>query len=180
MMNGFSVTVLRVLLLAVLAVPATVVAADTDRRIVNMVLDRSLGGPTASAERVVAWIAYSVSLASHIKENGSLASAPEGRYLPTYSEELHAREKQVQSWREILKSGKALNYPYMDEILAFADSGYFREYVWFAHYRKEWGKPDPTLRMHEFVRHNKDKFAGHQPQTLAWVEIKGSAVPAKE
>ena len=158
-------------LLVLLTSPAMILAAETRNRTFNIVLDPSLTAGANAAERMVAWMAYGVGLANHVSKKPDLATVPDGRYVPAYSEEVHARELQVQSWRQILKSGKSLNYPYMDEILAFADSGYFREYVWFAHYRQEWGKPEPSLRMHEFIRQNKANIVGHVPQTLAWVEI---------
>ena len=141
---------------------------------VTIVFDNSLLGDKPVAEKMFAWLGYAVNLAHYLVEKGKIDNAPSGRYVPEYLEEVFAREKQIQIWREAAnrKSGGPSTYLYMEQMLSIEDSGFLREYVWFFHYRREWGVPDQSLRMYEFVKQFGRKLIGHAPETRAWVEFK--------
>lgn len=135
---------------------------DAKRR-VNISLAKS-PSPTEMAVRM----AYGLGLSDWINKNQLTNSAPEGPFIPSFEAELHARQSQLQVWRELKEKGTP-DLPYMVGMLRVASSGYFREYLWKHHRQATWGEPPADLRMDAFMQWSVDNLHDHVPQTGAQV-----------
>jgi len=133
-------------------------------------------GQFPSDTEMTAWTAYGLGLADWVNKNRIADSAPEGPFIPTFEAELHARQSQIQIWRELNQKGK-YSLPYMDVMLKVDAAGFLREYIWHFHRRPGWGSPPAELRMDVFSQWHAEHLRGHAPQTGARIVF---GPPAKE
>lgn len=154
-----------VLLALLLALGDAQTPAHSQGRIA-VVLDRSLKNP----DELVAWVAYGSFLAVHVNESADVPRNP-GAYEASFEEEVLAREHQVKSWREILRT-KEMRYLYMDDLMRVKDAGFMREYVWRYYRKPMWGEPTVELKLDDFTRWARDQLSGHVPYSGASIEFK--------
>jgi hypothetical protein len=134
------------------------------KRAVGIALGQSKGSP----EDII-WVAYGLGLNTWIENKQLKPSLPLGAYRPTFDAELYAREQQLVVWRKLKEKGLP-PLPYMDAVLAVADAGFLREYVWQFHRRRDWREP-PNLRSAEFLAWQASHLKDHAPQTGAGVIV---------
>lgn len=145
----------------------TVVRLSTPSRDAKRRVDISLAKTSSPIEMTIR-MAYGLGLSDWINKNQLTNSAPEGPFVPSFEAELHARQSQLQVWRELSEKGTP-SFPYMEEMLRVASAGYLREYIWRHHPQSNWGVPPADLRMDVFMQWSTENLRDHLPQKGAQV-----------
>lgn len=148
------------IIVSLLALPAIGPAQDAKRR-VNITV-----GQFPTETEMLAWTAYGISLGDWVRINRLPDTAPEGPFIPTYEAELHARQLQLEIWREA-NERSPLSLKYMDELQLVEKAGFMREYLWQHHRRETWDTPPGDLRVEQFLNWQSHNIPGHTPQTGA-------------
>ena len=119
-----------------------------------------------------AWLGYALSRLAWINDNVEQDDLKAYTYTGSFYEEFTGRESLAAIWDELKAADPLLKDQYLDELLLVKSNGFLREYVWVYFGNDSWQMPQEELKFEEFAEWHEVNLSGHDPETLAGLEIR--------
>jgi hypothetical protein len=115
------------------------------------------------------WLAYLV-FRTAFHEEHKLPIPAAGEIAPTCEEEVQARKKAAQVYRELKEKDATLKDPYWETLSDVDRLGFMGAYVWTFLRRPQWPSPARPSNLAAFEAWKKRALPKHKPQTYGWLE----------
>ena len=164
---------LLVILCVLLAAPAAF--AENDQIRYTLVID-----PTLPDDIGAAWLGYLMERQIYIREHPDQYKLTPGIVIPTFDEEVGARQTMAQIWKELREKDQSRRDRYLDELVPVHEADFMREYVWTYLRQQSWTKQPKDLRLKEFSQWRPLHLPGHQPETHGKIRITKESAGTKQ
>ena len=117
------------------------------------------------------WLAYLMARTAYRLDH-KVSPPPVGELVPSFEEEIYARDLAATTYQEMRAKDKALRDEYWDDMTKVKSSGFLREYVWFYLKRAQWPSRQKPKNLNSFERWSAGNLGKHRPQTIGWLAVK--------
>lgn len=123
---------------------------------------------TDESSRAV-WLIYAQSRMTYAEAHAADLVYDGNRVVPTFADELQAREQGVKIYTELKLKKPEYRDAYWSEVKKVADAGYLSEYVWTYLMRPSWKAGHPPTQLDKFAKYQSEHLKNHRPATLAGI-----------
>ncbi len=145
-------------------------AAPLKRQIAIQVGPGGLDGATGPV-----WLCYALARADYWTHSGRPLPSP-GELEPGFQEELGARLKAVEVYRDLRKRQPGVRSSYWDALEQVDGAGFLSEYVWTYLRHASWSGGEEPSRLAQFDVWRRTHLVGHTPETRCGLIVQ--VVPA--
>ena len=126
--------------------------------------------PSLDTKTMAMWLAYLLAREEyHTKHTLPLPSS--GEIIPSFDEEVSARNTAVQIYTELKEKDKQLHDDYWEALVQIRAKGFMEAYVWTYLRRPEWPKEKQPANMAAFENWRNANLKNHKPQTVGRLTV---------
>jgi hypothetical protein len=126
--------------------------------------------PSTNQKSMALWLAYLLAReVYHTKHNLPLPAS--GEILPSFDEEVSARNDTVQIYQELKEKDKQLHESYWETLTQVKAKGFMEAYVWTYVRRPDWPKSQQPNNLAAFEIWKNANLKNHQPQTVGRLTV---------
>ena len=127
--------------------------------------------PTLSKEQTAVWLGYLMARAAYIGEHEQQYERIVGTCVPQFEEEVSARFRAAEVYRELSAKDKKLRDGYFEDLLKVQQAGFDREYIWVYLRQPTWLETEKPPRLQAFEPWAKENIASHQVVTYGGISL---------
>ena len=116
------------------------------------------------------WLAYLMFRCSYRLDH-KVPLPQSGEIVPSFSEEVHARENAAQVYRELKAKDKNLRDGYWETVSVVAQKGFIKPYVWTHLRRPAWPPSDKPANLAAFEQWARSALANHTAVTYGSLTV---------
>lgn len=127
--------------------------------------------PSHPNEKTAAiWLAYLLARQAYRIDHSSTLPQS-GEIVPSFDEEVSARNTTAQVYSELKEKDKQLRDSYWDALVQIKAKGFMDAYVWTYLRRPEWPNEKPPANLAAFENWRNANLKEHKPQTIGRLSV---------